>query len=114
MAFRPSKIFSLVLINFYLYFKSTAATLFLMDTEKSIDAIFENLDIFDLREGAVDMKPITIWVPLKYKIDYDKLQMSTRNKFGKKLKEVIMKSIEKMDAMKRLESIKRLEKGPRA
>jgi CRISPR/Cas system CSM-associated protein Csm2 small subunit len=42
-------------------------------------------------------KPMTLWIPKVYKMKFDLIQGRTNRKFGKILKEVIKKSIDKVD-----------------
>ena len=68
-----------------------------MKNDKSLDSILASFEIADLetadREGS---KPITIWVPTKVQQKYESLQEKSRRKFGKKLKEVVINSIDKV------------------
>lgn len=47
-------------------------------------------------ERTEDREPLTIWITAEYKARYDLLQARSRHKFGKFLKEVIKKSIDKV------------------
>jgi hypothetical protein len=49
-----------------------------------------------ISEGSVEHTTLTLWVPQKYKEKFDKLQERSRLKFGKLLKEVIKKSIDRV------------------
>lgn len=49
------------------------------------------------RYGAKGL-PVTFWLPIEYKEKYDTLQGLSRYKFGKLLKEVFKKTIDKVSA----------------
>lgn len=67
------------------------------DRSKSLDSIFKD---FQLDEDSdlvsKNMKCIAIWLPESYKKSFDELQDKTNRKFGRKIKELIIRSIQKV------------------
>jgi len=63
--------------------------------KKSIDAILDEFDVGGKSKERSETRPITIWIPLDLKTRYDELQGRTRGQFGKLLKEIVKRSIEK-------------------
>lgn len=55
--------------------------------------INEQKSASDLSTG----KPMTIWLPKEYKARYDRIQKMSRQRFSKKLREVIQAVIDKVD-----------------
>jgi hypothetical protein len=43
---------------------------------------------------------LSIWVPLEYKEKFNQIQAQSKNKFGKFLKKIIMKTIDKVEVDK--------------
>jgi hypothetical protein len=65
--------------------------------EKSIiDEIMSEFDL-ELKPGKdrEQLEGITFWIPLEYKEKYDLLQTRTKQRFGKVLKEIIKRSIDR-------------------
>jgi hypothetical protein len=63
----------------------------------TVDSLLENIDsLFSEKHGTIELLPITFWLPVDYKEKYDAIQGSTKRKFGKVLKQVLMKSIDKV------------------
>lgn len=64
----------------------------------NLDSVFDNLQS-DLSDHVVisQRQAITIWLPDEYKIKYDLLQERTKRRFGKLVKELLKKSIDKID-----------------
>lgn len=62
-----------------------------------IDSVFKDFEsnLTD-NHDTPSRQAITIWVPDEYKAKYDKLQEITKRKFGKLVKEVVKKSIDKV------------------
>lgn len=64
----------------------------------SIDSILEDFDV----DAPPKPKPVTentnisIWLPKEYRDKFDELQMKSKRKFGKLLREVVIKSIDKV------------------
>lgn len=62
---------------------------------RTIDDLLEKFDLHresDEKEGAL---PITLWLPAEVKAKYDLLQMKSKRRFGKLLKEIVIHSIER-------------------
>lgn len=67
--------------------------------QETLDSVFENMDsMFTGHEEPIETKPVTIWLPVDYKNKFDTLQKSTKRKFGKKIKELVIRSIDKVDS----------------
>lgn len=64
--------------------------------DASIEEILGNFNPEDHKCSREDCRPLSIWVPAEYKKKYDELQESSGRSFGKLLKQVIMKSIDKV------------------
>lgn len=63
----------------------------------SLDSILDDFEINQSGENQKDDScPITLWIPVKYKERFAELQEKSNKRFGKKLKEVIMRSIDKV------------------
>ena len=64
----------------------------------SLDQIFEafDKDIFTPSESS-QRQAITIWVPEQYKAKFDSLQDRTNRRFGKLVKAMLMKSIDRIE-----------------
>lgn len=68
------------------------------EPKSTIDAVFEQFaPMLTSKSEPVQAKPLTFWLPHAYKDKYDELQRRTRGKFGKLLKEVLKKSIDRME-----------------
>jgi hypothetical protein len=66
--------------------------------DQSIDSLIENFDISEGKdENRATLNPFTFWLPHAYKIKYDQIQMRSKRKFGKILKEVLKRSIDKVN-----------------
>jgi diadenosine tetraphosphate (Ap4A) HIT family hydrolase len=65
--------------------------------KKSLDSILDDLgtDLFSTDERP-ETKPVTMWIPNEYKSKYDELQEQSKKKFGKKLQELVMASIDRV------------------
>lgn len=65
----------------------------------NLDSIFETIDptISIDDKGDEKGRVVAFWIPLDYKLKYDLLQGRTKQRFGKKLKELVIKSIDRMD-----------------
>lgn len=50
---------------------------------------------------TIDCEPLTIWIPSGHKAKYDLIQSKSKHKFGKFLREVLKKSIDKVDVEKK-------------
>jgi hypothetical protein len=50
----------------------------------------ENVKTEKVREG----KPVTIWIPKAAKAEYDRLQRASERDFGKRVREIIIATIE--------------------
>lgn len=63
----------------------------------TLDSIFADFEA-DISEKpqSTQRQSITIWIPEEYKAKYELLQGKTRQRFGKKLKEVVKMSIDKI------------------
>lgn len=69
-----------------------------MAHKNSLDSIIDGIDdIFNQDSPIHDRAAITIWVPTEKKEKYESLQGRTRRKFGKKLKEIVIKSIDRVN-----------------
>lgn len=69
-------------------------------SKDSLDSIFENFNpVFshDSEWNPEANKPLTFWLPDEYKAKYDLLQERTKRKFGKLLKEVLKRSIDRVE-----------------
>lgn len=68
-------------------------------TENYDDAHGDGFE-FDLSEhetdAPVERKSICLWVPVKYKQKFDKIQARTRKKYGKHLQRLLMKSLDQV------------------
>jgi hypothetical protein len=51
-----------------------------------------------ISDRVSDGKMVGIWIPAEYKARYDKLQLKSRLKFGKKAREVLLALIEAAEA----------------
>lgn len=53
-------------------------------------------EIFDITnlDEEIDSAPITLWIPLKHKEKYDRIQEVSRKRFSKFLKKIILESID--------------------
>lgn len=71
-----------------------------MQNENSLDLILGDLiaDAGSGDEATIDSLPMTLWIPHAYKARFDALQARTKKKFGKKLKEVVMAAIDRVDS----------------
>lgn len=68
------------------------------EQKNTIDSLFENLgNVFSEYKEPAKVEPITLWIPEEYKAKYDFLQDKTKRRFGKFLKEVLIKSIDKVE-----------------
>lgn len=63
-----------------------------------LDSVFEEFDFMNIeyRDDNKERFAITIWMPLEYYEKYNSIQRQSRKKFGKLLKEVIKRSIDKV------------------
>lgn len=65
---------------------------------QSIDDIFHEFELeFDKDESAEKHKPVSFWIPEKSKAKYDKIQEKSRQKFGKKIRDVVVALIDRID-----------------
>lgn len=59
------------------------------------------LDEFSLTENESDTsvphEPLTFWIPTEYKSKYDQIQSRSRRRFGKHLKEILKRAIDKIE-----------------
>lgn len=66
--------------------------------EQSIEEIFGDLDLSEYHdETRIEGKGVTFWLPMDYKIKYDMIQKCSKRKFSKKIKEIIMRSIDRVE-----------------
>ncbi|MGE0525881.1 MAG: hypothetical protein AB7G93_09575 [Bdellovibrionales bacterium] len=72
-----------------------------MDTiEEALEAL-RDMDLSDVSSFSPDeWKPIAIWVPIDYKMKYDRIQARTKRRFCKILKDIAMQAIDKVDVSK--------------
>lgn len=71
-----------------------------MEKQKTIDELILDIDLnASSLEKREDCRPITFWLPVAYKNKFDVIQQKSRRIFGKRLKEVIKKSIDKVAAV---------------
>lgn len=65
--------------------------------DKFLDEVFKDSgEMFDGKDFRDDHAPITFWIPKTKKVLFDRLQIETKRKFGKKLKDVIVIAIDKV------------------
>lgn len=68
-------------------------------TDEIIDSIFAELGVPVPRsDQKAQSKTVTFWIPLEYRDKYDEIQRQSNGKFGKLLKEVIKRSIERVSS----------------
>lgn len=66
--------------------------------DPSLDDLFNSLELEQASVLSADERAaITLWLPERYKDRYAKLQEKTKRMFGKKLQEMVMRSIDKLD-----------------
>lgn len=71
------------------------------DNQKTLDAINDDFDLSDINtEDPEPKQPITLWLPVEYKLKFDLIQQRSKKRFGKHLKEVLKRSIDKIDIEK--------------
>lgn len=62
-----------------------------------LDSLFEGFNLSDVDEGDTEeYRTLSFWFPVEYKEKYDLLQKRSKNKFGKLIKALIMRSIDKV------------------
>jgi hypothetical protein len=68
---------------------------------KVIESLFSDLDLEANNESSpTEYKTLSFHFPADYKEKYDLIQKKTKNQFGKRLKEVIKKSIDSVQVDK--------------
>jgi hypothetical protein len=67
-----------------------------MDRKTSLDAIFEDLKVFEFKKDSVDKKNIAIWLPTEHKNKFDMLQEATDKRFGRAVRDMIIAAIDKL------------------
>lgn len=66
--------------------------------DKSLDDIMLSFDPGEEESNFHEShKPLTVWVPNDQKMKYSRIQKKSRNKFSKKLRELIIRAIEKTE-----------------
>lgn len=50
----------------------------------------------DMENTPLDKEAITLWIPVEYKEKFDRLQRKSKRRFSKVLKEVVMRSIDRV------------------
>lgn len=64
----------------------------------TIETIFEDFYPMATKRGElVDRQAITIWLPTDYKQKFDDLQTQSQKQFGKRLRSVVMSTIDRFD-----------------
>lgn len=80
--------------------------------DRNFDSVVEE---FDFREAFLDPKakrkdspkvPVTFWIPVEYKAEYDLYQLDSSGRFGKKLKEVLLRAIDRTRELRRTQDSK--------
>lgn len=70
-------------------------------SEKNItlDSVFKSFEgsLNNLNKFSEPRQAITIWVPSEYKTKYDMIQSASKRQFGKLVRELLKKSIDKID-----------------
>lgn len=66
-------------------------------TTNSIDEILEDFDLDGEEIRKDGSLPVTFWIPMETKDKYARIQAKTRRRFGKKIKEVLIASIDRFD-----------------
>lgn len=65
--------------------------------KNAVDSIVEEFDFLQMQVDApIPCEPITFWIPVEYKIKYDLLQAKSGKKFGKVCKEILKKTIDRV------------------
>lgn len=71
--------------------------------ESVIDSLLGDLSLErDCLPDPDDKDQINFWVPVAKKASYDRLQRATGQKFGKRLKEIIIQAIERADKLHKI------------
>lgn len=66
---------------------------------ETIDDVLKEFDLTDIPETETkNNKNLSVWIPAQYKDKYDEIQRLSRGRFGKLLREVVVKSIDKVKA----------------
>ena len=68
-----------------------------MEEKISLDSIFESFGPMTEKKVSEQTKPVTFWIPVKYRTKYDHLQDRTNKQFSKLLIEVLKTTIEKAE-----------------
>ena len=62
---------------------------------ETIESVFGDVDsMFSNCDGPVKTKAITIWLPEDKALKFEQIQAKSKRRFGKKLKEVVIRSID--------------------
>jgi len=69
----------------------------LMMGMKSLEELFSDLSETD-KLSMKKRKPVTVWLPEEYKIKYGKIQETSNGKFCKKIRELIIMSIDMVES----------------
>jgi hypothetical protein len=67
------------------------------DLNSVIDDLFRDIEDLCSGQEPQESKMIGIWLPETYKIKFDELQRKTRTNFGKKIKDMIILAIDKVE-----------------
>jgi hypothetical protein len=66
--------------------------------DQTIDSILENFELDNAPSwDKKTHQALTFWIPVEHKEKYDQIQFRSKKRFGKLLKEVLKKSIERFD-----------------
>ena len=67
-------------------------------SKDTLDNLFaEFTPLLNEETETVETRGVTFWVPVEYKKKYEAIQAKSKRKFSKMLKEVIMKSIDRVE-----------------
>lgn len=67
------------------------------DNKINLDDIFGDIESLIDSGGPSNLGGITIWVPIEYKQKYSHIQAITKRKFSKKVQELLIKSLDKIN-----------------
>lgn len=66
----------------------------------TIDSLVAAFDLSQMPgDGPEELSPVTFWLPVEYKAKYDLLQERSKRRFGKVLKEIIKRSMDRVDVL---------------
>jgi len=71
----------------------------MIEKKTNLDSMFKSFEteLTNWQTPSVQRQAITIWVPDEYKAKYDMLQERSKRKFGKLIKELLKRAIDKFD-----------------